>query len=116
MVGKPLLCGNVKYKKIKDERFLTRLLKYCKNEIDIFECVYCRGGKYYLDNRFYAFSYFSSFISRRFFVSIIAQGGIPKRGDFIRAPKKTWVIGGWVLILISFMIQILLVLSKSPNF
>ena len=35
----------------------------------------------------------------------ISQGGIPKRGETIKAPKRNVALAGWGLILIGFIIQ-----------
>ncbi len=37
----------------------------------------------------------------------IATGGIPKKGDYIRAPKRIPMYLGWALILLGFVLQLL---------
>lgn len=47
------------------------------------------------------------------FVGFVSQGGIPKKGEPIKAPKRGVAYLGWGFVLIGFILQLLgLILQK----
>ncbi|MDY2911192.1 MAG: hypothetical protein SOT58_03950 [Agathobacter sp.] len=42
-----------------------------------------------------------------FLVGFVSQGGIPKKGEPIKAPKWRFAFAGWGLVLLGFFLQLL---------
>ncbi len=41
-------------------------------------------------------------------VGLLSQGGIPKKGDPIRAPNRLVSVVGWILIIFGFLVSLVL--------
>ena len=41
---------------------------------------------------------------------LLSQGGVSKKGDYIKAPNRNLAFIGWILILVGFIIQFIITL------